>query len=425
MRCIAFPARRFCAQNFIVLMLPALATLLPGCSYLLPSFDNPLNQDIASPRIATVVESVKCAMRAFLNDRTKKVQGEVVRIRSERVSQCQVDTGEACACGEGKWPAVKKISSNGAVKKTYECVGAPNPLSLDTSRFALDPNQKAQVELTLTANNSGGLNYTKIDNNVVLGPLDWIRASGSAVNPYPALNIGGKATNIVTINISMDQKLLTPSEARRSEKQAMAQVVAQPIRVENAQAQTTATPRVSSAKMAAAVEKSAASPIPQSVPADTIDEFSKVCADDDGITQNQVDYLAIKKLLIKTVEEQANDIYVGGPEISMNSLTLTTSIQLQATASMGTTQLLRIVPVVVPPTLSFNPDHTHQLKITLQGMKKKSLPSAQDDTIAACLARLHIEAGDNDGINYCRSARGKQLELLIEETQTKNATSTP
>lgn len=360
---------------------------------MLPSFDNVLNQDIRHPRVAHVIEGVRCAMNSFLRTRQRQARDRIIekeKLRREK------------GCVQGEWWELVPLK-DGTIKgaKIGKCVKHNGYLALDDSRFALDPTQKAQVELILNATNTGGINYNKISNAVNLGPLNYFRANGSSSSPYPGLSVTAKGTNTVSLAISMDQKIPDEIEISR----AVANVLAQekpsaPLkaRITNAQAR---------------IEPVFETNSPQTI----VDEYNQVCVVEGDGSEDRVDYLAIKQLLIKLVEEQGNNIYEGAPEYSLNTLTLTTSFQLAVDASMGTLHLLRIVPVLVPPTAKFNPDHTHTLKITLKGGYKKNLPTSWADVELSCRQRLGRSARDT----FCRTPQAQQRELLIEELQNSRA----
>ena len=374
------------------------AMLVSGCTMMLPGFDNVLNQDIRHPRVADVVEGVRCAMNSFLRTRQKQVQEKVWAKELERIEN-------NCATDEW-WEKVKVKDGSDKGQERGQCVRRTSYLALDDSRFALDPTQKAQVEFTLHASNTGGINFTKISDNVALGPLDYFRASGSATAPFPALNVSARGTNTVAVAISMDQKIPDERDAR--------------LALATARAQSKPTGAALAQAKGGAIQANPARTIPTiAKPAALADEYNQICVVEGQGTEDTVDYLAIKKLLIKLVEEQASNIYHGAPDFSLNTLTLTTSFQLTVDASMGTNHLFRIVPVVIPPTARFNPDHIHTLKITLKGGYKKNLPSSWADAKLSCEQRLGLPAGNR----YCESPAARQRELLIEELQNSRPTT--
>jgi hypothetical protein len=83
----------------------------------------------------------------------------------------------------------------------------------------------------------------------------------------------------------------------------------------------------------------------------------------------KVDFLALKRFIENFVTEQEQRVYKGQPEVSLDSLVLTSEFQIIFDATAGTQHLLRILPVLQPPVLGLAPDHTHSLKLTFAGAR--------------------------------------------------------
>jgi hypothetical protein len=141
---------------------------------------------------------------------------------------------------------------------------------------------------------------------------------------------------------------------------------------------------------------------------------------------NEIDYLALKDMLLKVVAQQNEQVrYSGGPEIFLDQLTLTTSFQIVFDLSAGTKGIFRIFPMVAPPQMGVKPDHTHTLKIVLHGQKKKADPSNGRNLTVSCSQRLQLSSvRDKAGgraqkvdAGFCATPAGQMLESIIEATE--------
>jgi len=142
-------------------------------------------------------------------------------------------------------------------------------------------------------------------------------------------------------------------------------------------------------------------------------ELSKGCGGN-GILQldsnTQIDYLALKDMLFNVVQQQNEQVRsTGGPEVALDTLTLTVGFEIILDMSAGTYRIFRLFPMVLPPQMGLHPDHTHTLKIVLHGQKKKADPNNSKNLQLSCEQRLQ---GEDGGI--CNRPEGKLLESLIE-----------
>ena len=187
-----------------------LGLLVSSCGEVLPRFDNPLNPEIRSLRAVEVVDGVRCAVTSFLRERYDEMTTAALE-KAER-ARCQVThlkwnfrvmtlDQKPGSPTEGKCIIANNIEDADPINCnpvyhawTYErykkrdakddsvqltsarncvpnggCVPGTVPKGNDTctleddSRFALDPNSSATIELNLTANNSGSMAYTRLD----------------------------------------------------------------------------------------------------------------------------------------------------------------------------------------------------------------------------------------------------------------------
>ena len=105
--------------------------------------------------------------------------------------------------------------------------------------------------------------------------------------------------------------------------------------------------------------------------------FESYCSAAPGEGHENVDYLALKRLLHTVVEEQNETLYRGSPPVTMDSLVLTSKFQITLEATAGTHGIFRILPLLAAPNMELKADHVHTLKITLAGGKKKGDPNVK------------------------------------------------
>jgi hypothetical protein len=145
--------------------------------------------------------------------------------------------------------------------------------------------------------------------------------------------------------------------------------------------------------------------------------------------KTEVDYLALKKMLLKIVDDQNQAMtYGGNPELSLDSVVLTSAFQIVLDTSAATKHIFRIFPLVAPPQMGVKPDHTHTLKVTFQGAKKKSSPNSGRDLEVSCLERLQpgLAKGDTDPGDiqkFCSSAPGRLLEQIAASLESGSRSS--
>ena len=294
----------------------------------------------------------------------------------------------------------------------------------DDSRFALDPNSSATIELNLTANNSGSMAYTRLDAEH-LGWLERYVAPGNSPpgTPFPSLTIKPKATNVVSMQIVMPQSPYIAEEKQPDHIQQNIEKVKEAI-------------RKTTQKRAEEIERLKSLFIQQGLP--RIEVPRKLDADEPVYTpqalralqseknrgyeencgRRDIDFAGLKHLLRKFVAEREDELFSGQPEISLEQMVLTTSFQIQVDASAGTYHIFRFFPVLIPPTLSLNPDHTHQLKITFKGVKNRGNPRNREALRQKCLTRLQGVVG---GASECNSPTSLLLESLIEAVEANKA----
>jgi hypothetical protein len=105
----------------------------------------------------------------------------------------------------------------------------------------------------------------------------------------------------------------------------------------------------------------------------------------------RIDFLGLKQLLHNVVEKQDKAIYRGIPDITLSALNLTSAFQLTMEAQAGT-HFFKIVPVLAPPNTEFKIDHTHTLKIVLNGKKGKGDKQNPKRLADSCRERIGDDA---------------------------------
>ena len=144
--------------------------------------------------------------------------------------------------------------------------------------------------------------------------------------------------------------------------------------------------------------------------------------------KTDLDYLALKDLMLKVVAEQNEQVkYEGGPEISLDTITLTSSFDILLDLSAGTKHIFRLFPMVAPPQMGVRSDHLHQLKLTMHGSKQKGDPNGPANLERSCIERVRKKAkqavvagtpgAEANAESFCGLPVGKMLESIIEATQ--------
>lgn len=139
---------------------------------------------------------------------------------------------------------------------------------------------------------------------------------------------------------------------------------------------------------------------------------------DDGI---EIDYLGLKNVLNKLIEEQASKLYRGIPDITMDTLVLTVSFEIIIDATTGALTIFRLFPTIVPATVDFHPDHLHTLKLTLHGRKNKTPVNARNLT-ESCRQRLSSEGADKS-LDICQTQIGQLLESIANSASNSSSSS--
>jgi hypothetical protein len=161
-----------------------------------------------------------------------------------------------------------------------------------------------------------------------------------------------------------------------------------------------------------------------------LNEFRQQCRTDiwtyspDDTTR--IDYLALKRILYRVIEEQEARIYTGIPDVTLSSLNLSSSFQIVLEATAGTSHFFRIVPLLAPPTTDIKADHTHTLKITLNGKKNKGDKSLSKKLYESCRERVTANALPSGGepADFCGTEPGQLLEAIVQALE-KGGSSTP
>lgn len=512
-----------------------LGILLSSCAELtLPQLDGGLlNPDIRFLRAGHIMECVKCAMVAFMHEREQGLLAEreaepsggpLHQIEGAYFSPYQVNVGKAvvlslpgyrrCRYGEhysykpgGRLACVPNncdaalarplgasvwdydiLETNQTIKEKG-CTSVP-----DYSRFALDPTQSANIQLTLVGANSGFIFYTQID--ALRTPLyPFIQPGNRSTGaPFPMLQVSPKATTTFDVTAVMPQSVHTyqqtahpsdfardrslpvslttkriaeaPEEAGKANRgteeidellkkameestQAFPQLKVRAIAryksikedcekaanlakyLPDPALQREYTKKVQDVcDRLVATQRRIAAQLPEEKPTPSrpqANEFMERCNirtwSFDANDTTRIDFLALKRMLHNVVEYQERDVYRGIPDITLNSLILSSAFQLVLDASAGTKYFLRIVPVLVPPTLDLKADHTHTLKITVNGKKNKGDKQLPKRLYDSCRERVAPQDGGTSQVpEICATEIGQLLESIVQAVE-KNAGS--
>jgi hypothetical protein len=456
---------------FSVLCAGVGTSLLASCAEIFPRFDNPLNPDIRLLRAGDVVDSVKCAVTSYLYNRALKVIREghekaksagcqieprwqftyrwidnksnteaAKRCRETNDCQCsdlpagkgikQVDTLN-CSPGYEVWAYQR--AEKGMCVRNGGCPPGTIPSGRgkcvldDDSRFALDPTSDVTIDLTLTANNTGDMHYTRLDADG-LGWLSRIVVPGGVGGaPFPSLRGRKKDVNAVQVKATMPQTFVV-SEAKLNKSVPREKVFLDKIYEARKKAKTDqdveamkdlllhfqkTIPRASrvqvdvpqyTAQALRALQEEGEAP-------GAVPKFKQECS------RHKIDYLALEKLIHDFVARQEAAVFSGGngPDVALDELVLTTSFQIMLDASAGTEHVFRIVPLVGPPTLTLSADHTHQLKLTFRGVKNRGNPRVAASLLRRCLTRL---AGVRGSRRVCERPEALLLESIVDAVES-------
>lgn len=286
----------------------------------------------------------------------------------------------------------------------------------DASRFGLDPSSNAKIELSLSAVNQVSMNYQRIDAE----KLDFLTSiivpgDGAKSFPFPSLKASSKATNRVQLTILLPQAMLkadeTPAEivklARRIDEMLLklrSQGPGAKIARERSEDITSRVTVDRTDRLARATLKQITDDAPN---------YKSTCEE-----TGRVDFLALKSYLTRIVADQEAHVYSGAPEVALDTLVLTSEFQIFFDATAGT-RIFRILPVLIPPVLALNPDHTHNLKITFDGGKTRALSTNGVSLVQRCIARLRNTGTAQDPQVVCRTPESIQREGLIQAVETK------
>lgn len=455
---------------------------LVGCTgALLPSFDGGvLNPDIRYLRVGDVMTGVKCAMAAFLSEREEDLVRDRERKRKQQLYKlvernfhtyavnvpeglslsklpegcpkeqhmegavCRLNKSGRFSCTPGTGKCVnnskddrrcnplsqqfwsykqsKKSRKDGTVALEGACAPVP-----DYSRFSLDPNQSAKITFSLNAINSGFINYSRIDALRLPNWLQWLVVPGSSNSPFPQMSPTLKGTTTIELAAAMPQSLhapIPPTVRIRGMK------VPAPVPGPNmAPGARSATLGTIGAALSEDADEPAAEPRPRR-PYDSddaeLEDLHKYCnvkknAAELGDT-TEIDYLAIKKLLHEVVHQQNKAVHQGAPAVTLDTLTLTTAFQVTLELQAGTRHIFRIVPLLAAPNTDFKGDHTHTLKIVLQGGKRKGDPGYTERLVDSCKQRVQRSAIGGDAelakqLALCETTPAILLEAMLQNLE--------
>lgn len=445
------------AQSSICLrLLFCISVLIPfvACTELYPRFDSFLNLDIREVRAGEVVDNVKCAVAAFLEERASKVEARVKLATQEEarmVADCrqpgkwriryfkqspdgtkclktnnmnEADQGNVCVPNYEIYKYVRRIRKKNDGRATgasdWTCVpnggcrpgwirgAAGNCLLDDDSRFALDPSSTAKIELTLLANNTGSMNYQKIDASD-WGVLNNIIVAGNSGKgfPFPTLLSKAKLTNTVNLNLVMSQAQPSYEEDYRKDDYIVGEL--EKLEKLGTRKELTLSDKERGRPDNTEILAQYTSQALEALRADYKNEYLEKCS------ARKMDFLGLKNYLTKIVDEREKEIYAGPPEVTLDNLALTTGFQITVDATAGTQHLLRIVPVFQPPVLSLSPDHTHTLKLTFAGVKSRGLSRSAASLKQKCITRLQIIA---DAQKQCEEPSMLLLESIIDAIES-------
>ena len=470
------------------------ALTLTACSEFYPRFDSILNPEIRSLRSVEVVDAVRCAVSEFLNERYWEIIAEA-GARTEKFcpgsgkswqframhrpkengkisEKCKPSNtaGDAdpvnCSPAYHIWKYVRyqpkegrklptrpeKDGSNPTYWKNCVPNGGCVPGTIpkgnnacaldDDSRFALDANSNASIELTLTANNQGFMNYTRIDRE----QLGWLKNFIAGGNdppgtPFPSLQIKSKAQNVASMKIVMPQSRWI-EEAEQSKAVKDLETTAKVAMKQKAELEFNEDrelrrllKRYLEEQLSEEEKKNLRTKLflEKDSPERGLQEpersvytaqalkalqneqnagFERECG------RRDVDFAGLRRLLKKFVVEREQELFEGAPEVSLDEMVLTTSFQIVLDASAGTYHIFRFFPLLVPPTLNINPDHTNQLKITFKGVKGRANPRNREALRQKCLTRLQGVIGAS---SECNTPNSLLLESLIEAVESSKS----
>ncbi len=439
---------------------------LTACAEFYPRFDSPLNPDIRELRSVEVVDGVKCAITGFLRDRAVKVSEKA--ILEARTHQCRTEgTDWSIVFLKRAKPKDKDCTKANRLEdvtplecnptyyawayETYQKTGkkhiatgtncVPNGGCLpgttprgngtcvvnDGSRFAIDPNNNAAIELTLTSNNTGGIHYTRLD-AAHLGWLERFIAPGGvpAGTPFPQIEAKSKGSNVVAVKLIMPQspyiKERSPDKthphiARDIEKikEKIRLAVFEDEEKKRLKRMLPEAMRSFVDDIGAPAAREPVAYTPQALSALANEENAEFL---DKCTDRKIDFVALKRLIEKFVAEKEDLMFRGSPDVFLDELVLTTSFQITLDASAGTYHIFRFFPVLVPPTLKLNPDHTNQLKITFRGVKGRGSPRNREAIRQRCLTRLQGVPGAS---SECNKPSTLMLESVIEAVESNKS----
>ena len=357
------------------------------------------------------------------------------------------------------------------------CVPLP-----DYSRFSLDPTQQAAIDLTLLASNQGTVFYDFIDRSG-LGPLKEIIAAGNrtAGIQFPKVDLTTKGTTTFLMSVQMPQTIFqSPSvvcdprhpqfcEPPRPGSAAAFSDVAKIATAPEALREALTSPgfaepsapiaqrspvthpsgngiteysyrdRSDEEKEREKRRKKAEAPAKTPAHNDYLtrrefnlvkkeflprEQFRRGCGDNGVMPIDDtrgVDYLALKKMLHNIVEQQNDDVtFRGNPDVALDQLALTSAFQISLDVSASTYNIFRFFPLINPPSMGVKPDHTHTLKITLRGAKKRGDAGNRARLFTSCAQRLQ---NTPKSLEFCNSPKGLLLESIAQSVEQKGAGS--
>jgi hypothetical protein len=208
-----------------------------GCSssFFLPRFDGGvLNPDLRFPRTAEIMEGVKCATVSYLDEHERDLLQQRIKNHENFYSKIEGTTYSPYSlrrpkgvpeCGLDKhWATATRNNPAGCVANNcrredinlgvsvWDYAGKSDAADAgckpvpDYSPFALDSTQTATIGLTLTANNLGQINLTRID-ALRLDPQQLFITPGGGTNgaAFPQFLASDRATTVLDVTAQMPQ----------------------------------------------------------------------------------------------------------------------------------------------------------------------------------------------------------------------------
>ena len=470
-------------KRLVASLCVCLSAAFVGCAALYPRFDNPLNPDIALLNAGDVVDSVKCAVTAFILERASKLRGSANKFLHDEFNKhggrhiernfCPVgknwvdppdewriallspvpDENGRNVCKEVKFIEPKKVMAGGGEIEPWEGLKSCSPPYRPYRFITLVKSEKKGFEFKCLPNGGCEPGYyptrsgncamddnsrlaldpngvAKIELNLTAvntGSMNYNRIDADRLDLRSIIVPGGgvnpfpsfKATDKNTNKVGLT--VLMSQNSLKPEK--LDKYTRDTIKIIEEMRKDTRTAAAESLRSRDNLRE-----------ADLTQEYFTQKAYTELLEEHQefksqcgllkVDFLALKRYITRIVDEQDQRIHKGVPNISLENFVLTSEFQISLDASAGTKNILRILPVLAAPTLGLVSDHTHSLKITFNGAKSRALITNTFSLKQKCIERV-TGAGVNltqDPEVFCSSPQAIQLESLIDAVESKGGT---